>query len=80
MSDFGNIVTNQTVHYMSAKECEFSIDGDNLAAIRRARLRTIAKALKVSPDGSKQEILKRVIGRLKSSGAPKELKDLTDAA
>ena len=78
MSDFGNIVTNQVVHYTSAKECEFSIDGENLVTIRRARLRGIAKALKVSPDGSKQEILKRVIGRLKASGAPKELIDLTD--
>lgn len=71
-----NIVTNTPVHYLSSKECEFSIDGNNLVTFRRARLRQWAKKLSVSPDGSKQEILRRVIAKLKAIAAPKELNDL----
>ncbi len=72
----GTLVTNTPVVYLAPKNCPYSFNGQNLAAMRRAKLRQIAKALKVSPDGSKQEILKRLIGALGVAGAPKELNDL----
>ena len=64
------------VRYLSTKDCEFTINGVNLAEMRRAKLRPIAKALGVSAEGSKQEILLRTIGKLKVNDAPKELNDL----
>ena len=70
------IITNTPTHYLGAKNCEFTFNGKNLVAFRRARLRQIAKSLGVSPDDSKQAILKRIIGKLKVNGAPKELTDL----
>ena len=70
------LVNNAPVRYISVKDCPYSIEGNNLAEMRRARLRKIAIAISVSAEGSKQDILKRVIGRLKASGAPKELNDL----
>ena len=72
----GNLITNNPVVYIAPKDCPFTINGENLAAMRRAKLRRIAKSLKVSADGSKQEILKRVIGRLKAADAPRELSDV----
>ena len=72
----GNLVTNTPINYIAPKQCPYSFNGENLAAMRRAKLRQIAKSLKVSPDGSKQEILKRLIGALGVAGAPKELTDL----
>ena len=71
-----NIVTNTPIHYLSSKECPFEINGQNLVTFRRAKLRQLAKSLGVSPDDSKQAILKRVIAKLKVTGAPKELNDL----
>ncbi len=71
-----NIVTNTPIVYLAPKDCPFTLNGENLAAMRRAKLRKIAKSLKVSPDGSKQEILKRLIGTLRVAGVPKELNNL----
>ncbi len=71
-----SLVTNNPVNYISSRQCPYSLNGENLAAMRRAKLRQIAKSLKVSPDGSKQEILKRLIGALGVASAPKELTDL----
>ena len=72
----GNLITNTPIHYLSSKECPFTIGGENLVTFRRAKLRQIAKSLQVSAADSKQDILKRIIGKLKSSGAPSELNDL----
>ena len=72
----GNLITNRPVHYLAPKECPFTIDGQNLVTFRRAKLRQLAKSLKVSPDDSKQDILKRIIAKLKVTGAPKELNEL----
>lgn len=72
----GNLVTNTPIVYLAPKQCPFTINGQNLAAMRRARLREVAKAIGVDPGGSKQEILKRLIGKLKVTGAPKELSDI----
>ena len=71
-----DIVTNNPVNYIAPKQCPYSLNGENLAAMRRAKLREIAKKLKVSPDDSKQAILVRLIGKLKVMDAPKELTDL----
>ena len=72
----GNLITNTPIVYLAPKDCPFSIDGQNLVEMRRARLRQIAKAIGVSAADSKQDILKRLIGKLKVAGAPKELTDL----
>ncbi|KKM08169.1 hypothetical protein LCGC14_1726560 [marine sediment metagenome] len=72
----GNLITNTPINYIAPKQCEFTINGQNLAAMRRAKLRQLAKSLGVSPDDSKQAILKRIIAKLKVTGAPKELSDI----
>lgn len=72
----GNLITNTPIHYLAPKDCPFTINGQNLAAMRRAKLRQIAKSMGVSPAGSKQDILRKVIAKLKVTGAPKELNDL----
>ena len=72
----GNLVTNTPIVYIGPKNCPFTKNGKNLAEMRRAVLRPLAKSLKVSAGGSKQEILKRVIGKLKVIDAPKELSDI----
>jgi len=72
----GNLVTNTPVVYIAPKQCPYSFNGQNLAAMRRAKLRERAKNLGVSPDGSKQAILIRVIGKLKVMDAPKELSEI----
>lgn len=64
------------IKYLGSKDCKFTLKGQNLAEMRRAKLQKLAKALKVDPVGSKQEILKRVIGALSSRNAPAELADL----
>lgn len=69
----GMIVTNRAIHFLSSKEVPYSLRGQNLATMRRARLRLIAQALGVSPDGSKNDILHRLLARLKASEADKEL-------
>ena len=71
-----NIINNTPTHYLGSKDCEFTWNGKNLVSFRRAKLQKIAKKLGVSPDDSKQAILKRIIGKLKVTGAPKELNDL----
>jgi len=70
------MITNIPVVYICPKQCPYTIEGVNLAEMRRAKLRTIAKKLKLSPDGTKQEILRRLIGRLAAAEAPSELTDL----
>ncbi len=71
-----SMITNNPIRYLGPKDCPFTIDGKNLAEMRRAELRPYAKKLQVSADGSKQAILLRVIGKLKVIGAPKELNEL----
>ena len=71
-----SMITNNPIRYLGPKDCPFTIDGQNLAEMRRAKLRLVAKSFDVSPEGTKQEILIRLIGKLKVSGAPKELNDL----
>ena len=72
----GNLVTNTPIVYISTTQCPFTWKGQNLAAMRRAELRPLAKGVKVSADGSKQEILRRLIGKLSVIDAPKELSEI----
>ena len=69
-------MNSTSIVYISVRDCPYTRNGENLAAMRRADLRPYAKTLKISADGSKQEILRRVIGKLGSMDAPKELNDL----
>ena len=71
-----SLITNNPVNYIAPKQCPYSFNGENLAAMRRTKLRQLAKKLGVSPDDSKQAILVRLIGKLKFMDAPKELTDL----
>ena len=72
----GNLVTNNPIVYLGPKDCQFTKNGQNLAEMRRAVLRPIAKSIKVSAEGSKQEILRKIIAKLKVIDAPKELSDI----
>lgn len=64
---------NNFVTYISAKQCPYSFEGKNLTEFRRAKLRKIAQAVKVNAEGSKNELLQRIIGKLNLIGAEKEL-------
>ena len=71
-----SMITNNPIRYLGPKDCPFTIGGKNLAEMRRAALRLVAKSFGVDPEGTKQEILIRLIGKLKVADAPKELNDL----
>ena len=60
-------------HYIAAKDCPYTWKGQNLTEIRRATPKKIAEALKVGGDGSKNELLQRIIVRARSLEAPEEL-------
>lgn len=62
-----------TIHYIAAKECPYTLNGRKLTELRRARLRAVAEGLKVSTDGSKNELLKRIIAKLNVIGADSEI-------
>lgn len=64
---------NPTVHFISPRECPYTANGQNIAELRRAKLRKIAESIKVDSTGSKNEILGRVITRLRSLNSDKEL-------
>ena len=70
------MIKNNPINYLGCKDCPFTLNGTNLVEMRRSELRPYAKAMNVSAEGSKQEILKRMIARLKVNDAPKELNDL----
>ena len=72
----GNTVASTSTVYISVRDCPFTWNGQNLAAMRRAKLRLLAKGVKISAAGSKQEILKRLLGKLQAMGAPKELREI----
>lgn len=65
-----NVTTHQ---YIAAKNCPYTVEGTNLVELRRAKLRKIAEAVKVSPEGSKNDILHRLITKLRAMGSEKEL-------
>jgi len=62
--------------FLSVKDCPYTQNGTNLAELRRAKLRPLAKTLEVSSEGTKNEMLGLIIGKLKAIEAPSELSDL----
>ena len=63
-------------HYIAPKECPFTLNGENLASLRRAKLNKIANAIKVETKDSGNATLGLVIVRLKALGANPEIGDL----
>lgn len=64
---------NKVIHYLGAKEVKYTLNGQKLNELRRARLRQLAMALKVNADGSKNDLLHRIISKLNSVGAEPEI-------
>lgn len=63
-------------HFIAPKDCPFTLNGENLASIRRHGINKIAKAIKVDVKDSKNETLGLVISRLKTMEAPTELQEI----
>ena len=62
--------------FIGPRDCEFKDKDDvNLAALRRVKVKLWAESLNVDGDGPKNEVLKRVIVRLRALGAPEDLSD-----
>ena len=68
------------MHIVGSPECPFRLDGKNLGEYRRARLRILAKRLDISADGTKVELLQRLIARLHQLQSPPEIGELRDVA
>ena len=61
-------------HFIGAKDCPFKFKGKNLVDLRRAELRPVARALKIEElDGTKNEILGKIISRAKTLELDEEL-------
>lgn len=65
--------TNATIHFIGARECPYTLNGRKLTEMRRSELRGIARRIKVNADGTKNELLHRLIARLGAMGVEKEL-------
>ncbi len=61
---------------IAAKDCEFTLNGKNLAEMRRFRINRIATAIKVDVEDSKNATLTRVLGRLRAMEAAPELSEI----
>ncbi len=68
----------KTTHtkFLGVKDCPYTKNGKNLAEIRLAKLRPIAQSLKLNADGTKNEVLGLIIGKLQLLEAPQELSEL----
>lgn len=64
---------NPVTHFISSKECPYTVHGKNIAELRRAKLRKIAESIAVNAEGTKNDILGRVISRLRAMNSEKEL-------
>ena len=62
--------------FISVKDCPYTQHGTNLAEIRLAKLRPIAKSLEVDSEGTKNDVLTLIIGKLTAMEAPQELSEL----
>lgn len=63
------------VHYIAPKECPYTYRGRNLAEMRRAKLQRIAKTLEVDIEGSKNELVGRIIDRARALEMNAELSE-----
>jgi hypothetical protein len=64
------------IRYIAPKDCPYTLNGNNLAALRRSALRPIARALKLDDSGTHQQMLPAIISRLATLEAPPEITDL----
>jgi len=67
------------IHFISSVNCKYTLNGKNLAELRKVKLRPIARALGVIQDGSKNDMLAAIIAILNSKSAEPELMDLVKA-
>lgn len=66
----------KTTRYISPNECPYSVAGENLADMRRAKLARVAQSLGVfHVEHSKNDMLHAVIAKLRKDEAPEELLD-----
>ena len=63
-------------HYISPHDCKDRHKGKNIWEMRRARLRLIAGALGLNMEGTKNEIIKRLIHKLDDMGAETEISEI----
>ncbi len=66
------------MHFLGANEVKYTYQGQRISELRRAKLQPIAKALGVEPMGSKNEILGRVVGRLRALESAQEITDVLE--
>ena len=71
---------NQPTHFLGGKDCQFTLKGRKLTEMRRAELRGIARALKVdaAPELTKNDLVKRLIGRLSALGVEGEIASVSE--
>ncbi len=67
-----------SMHFLGANEVKYTYQGQRISELRRAKLQPIAKALGVEPMGSKNEILGRVVGRLRALESAQEITDVLE--
>ncbi len=60
---------------MGHNECKYTLNGENIAAMRRARLRKIAQQFDLDAEGEKNDILRRIVAHLQAIEAPLELSE-----
>ena len=65
-------------HFIGAKDCPFTLDGENLAEMRRARLNRIANRIKVEQKDTGNGTLGAIIVRCKSLKYPNELREVAE--
>lgn len=67
-------ISNQ--NWLAPRDVRYTINGENLHHMRRARLRVLAKKLNLPADGTHQTLLRGIIAQLDMTGAPDELTEL----
>lgn len=67
---------NSFEYYYADSNCPYKVDGVHLTSMRRAKLRPIAKALKVDPDQPKNLIVGQVMQKLAALEAPSEIGEM----
>ena len=58
------------------RNCPYTLNGQNLANLRRSQLEPIANALGIREEMSKNQLLTRMISLLKANSAEQELADI----
>ena len=67
---------NKPTHFLGARDCPFTLNGQNLTGMRRVKLREIAASLDLPNNGGRNEMLTAIISALRVREAPHELMDL----